>query len=262
MNIAYLISAHTDPVHLLRLVRSLNIPGITDFFVHLDKRADIGLFKDYLSMQNVKFCKKRILVQWGGFTQCKYQKALIEECLCSGKIYDRIFFLSGLDYPYWSNNRILKYLADNPEKEFICGMDITTCDYPKKIPMKLELYHFFRDFPSRNSRLVRYLNGFARLIMTYVPLRKPRYIEVDSTKYHIFQGSSWWCVTGKCLQYIYSKMNGKIEKYFKTCFAPDEMMVQTIVFNSPFKEKAILYKGKYPGLEKLTPLHLIDYWGG
>ena len=44
MKIAYLIAAHNDPVHLKRLIDGLNIADITDFYIHLDKRADIKRF--------------------------------------------------------------------------------------------------------------------------------------------------------------------------------------------------------------------------
>lgn len=44
MKIAYLIAAHNDPGHLKRLISALNISGVTDFYIHLDKRADIKDF--------------------------------------------------------------------------------------------------------------------------------------------------------------------------------------------------------------------------
>lgn len=42
MKIAYLIAAHTDPVHLSRLINALNVEGKTDFYVHLDKKVEIN----------------------------------------------------------------------------------------------------------------------------------------------------------------------------------------------------------------------------
>lgn len=76
----------------------------------------------------------------------------------------------------------------------------------------------------------------------------------------IFQGSSWWCVTWNCLNEIRNGFeDNKISSFFKTCFAPDEMMIQTIVFNSSFAKHAIIFEGEYPGLPKLTPLHYIEY---
>lgn len=45
-------------------------------------------------------------------------------------------------------------------------------------------------------------------------------------------------------------------KYFRTSFVPSELCIQTIVFNSPFASKGLLLEGEYPGLTRLTPLHL------
>lgn len=92
-------------------------------------------------------------------------------------------------------------------------------------------------------------------------MRKKPYLIIDDNIVNIYMGSSWWCVTGKCLEYVYHHITTEIEDYFKTSFAPDEMMIQTIIFNSPFKFKALPYKGPYPGLTGLTPLHHIDYNG-
>lgn len=44
MKIAYLIAAHTDPLHLRRLISALEIPEVTDFYIHIDKRVDIAAF--------------------------------------------------------------------------------------------------------------------------------------------------------------------------------------------------------------------------
>ena len=47
MKIAYLIAAHTDPKQLRRLVWSLDT-GENEFYVHIDKKQDISLFKSCL----------------------------------------------------------------------------------------------------------------------------------------------------------------------------------------------------------------------
>lgn len=59
MKIAYLISAHTDPIQLKKLVRSLYVDGKTYFFIHIDKKAKIIDFENEvssLSFENVFFC--------------------------------------------------------------------------------------------------------------------------------------------------------------------------------------------------------------
>lgn len=121
---------------------------------------------------------------------------------------------------------------------------------------------FFRDIAIRNGKIKRILSGSSRIITSLLPIRKKPYIKDGARKLEVFQGSSWWCITWDCMTYIASQFNNeKINKYFKTSFAPDEMRIQTIVFNSRYAQNAILYRGEYPGLVGLTPLHTIHYDG-
>ena len=196
----------------------------------------------------------------GGYSQCEYQKILMQEVLASDKRYDRVFFLSGMDYPLWSNRKIFDFLQRNPAKEFIMGMNLTDCYEPPKMQTRVRLYHF-RDLPIRNEKLRRLLYGVIREALNVLHMRKHNYIMEENRKCKVYCGSSWWCLTGKCLRYVYDKICNQREyqKYFKTCLAPDEMLVQTIVFNSKYAPNALLYEGGYPGLVGLTPLHYIEY---
>lgn len=260
MKIAYLISAHTDPIQLKRLITALNIENVTSFFIHIDKKVNIKTFTDLISGNNIFFIKNRIKTNWGAFSQCKYQIALIEACLNNPLKFNRVFFLSGLDYPLWSNNRIINFLSQNKEKEFIMGMNLTNCNYPPKMQTRVKLYHF-RDIPINNSFLKRAIYGGLRELLKIIGITKNNFINCNNTKLDVYCGSSWWCISNECLNYVFQTIqtNKAITHYFKTCIAPDELLIQTIVFNSKFAEKALLYKGEYPGLVGLTPLHYIEY---
>lgn len=260
MKIAYLISAHTDPIQLKRLITALNIENVTSFFIHIDKKVNINTFIDFISGDNIFFIPNRIKTNWGAFSQCKYQIALIEACLNSPLKFDRIFFLSGLDYPLWSNTRIINFLSLNKENEFIMGMNLTNCNYPPKMQTRVKLYHF-RDIPTNNRFLKRAIYGGLRELLKMTGFTKNNFISCNNTKLDVYCGSSWWCISNKCLNYVYQTIqtNKAITHYFKTCLAPDELLIQTIVFNSKFAEKALLYRGEYPGLVGLTPLHYIEY---
>ena len=66
MKIAYMIAAHTDPVQLGKLVKSLEGPDV-DFFVHIDKKCSITPFEQSLNgLDGVNFVKKRVCTNWGG----------------------------------------------------------------------------------------------------------------------------------------------------------------------------------------------------
>ena len=86
MKLAFLISAHTDPQHLLRLVRSL--PEDSGKYLHIDAKADLRAFSLVAKQPHVHILSKRINVMWGSFLQVEFQKLLMEGALSSGEDYD------------------------------------------------------------------------------------------------------------------------------------------------------------------------------
>ena len=122
MNIAYLISAHTDAPQLQRLVEALHPDA--HFFIHIDKKADITPFKTLLQGDNVHFLTHRIDVRWGTILEVEYQMELIKAAINHPVAFDRLFFLSGMDYPLWSNEHITQWLSTQGNKEFLSGICI------------------------------------------------------------------------------------------------------------------------------------------
>lgn len=52
MNIAYCISAYTDPEQCVRLIKALNRDA--HFFIHLDKKVEFSAFKG--AVERILFC--------------------------------------------------------------------------------------------------------------------------------------------------------------------------------------------------------------
>lgn len=259
MRIAYMIAAHTDAAQLRRLVMSLNETD-RDFFIHIDKKSNLQPFLDTVNLPNVHFLQHRVRTNWGGYSQCEYQMELMKAVIESQNTYDRVFFLSGLDYPLWSNSRIIGYLEQNPNKELIMGMNLSDCYEPRKMQTRVRQYHF-RDLPFTNHFVKRIVYGVVRETLELLRIRKKNYITVGQELHKVYCGSSWWCLTGECMSFVYKSMCHikAYQRYFKTCLASDEMFVQTIIFNSQYAKNAILHEGCYPGLVGLTPLHYIEY---
>jgi len=101
--------------------------------------------------------------------------------------------------------------------------------------------------------------------MNILPIRKRKYIVENGYLLSIYGGSQWFNIPRNCAEYLLDRMNDSIlRRYFRTSFAPDEMFVQTIIFNSEYKNNVIdcFEDGIYPGLEKITFSHYIEYKGG
>ncbi len=258
--IAYIISAYQDPLQLNRLIEALR-DGESDFYVHIDARSDIGPF-DSLLHHKVVFVKRH-KTYWGGWNQVEYQKELLKAVLTSGQAYTRIICLSGLDYPLWTNKEIHDFFEQHKETEYIGGINLTKCGN-KRLQQKVRNYHFFRDleWDKKYSRTFKNIGMVAsRNLMACLPFKRPLYTYIGNQKADIYFGSDYWALTGECARYVYEKLctEKKLKRYFKTSFAPSEMCIHTLVFNSPFGNKALQSFPPYKGLASITPLHYIEY---
>lgn len=257
--IAYILSAYKDAPHLARLVNALD-DGSSDFYVHIDQKADSHPFRERLEGR-VKFVPSH-WVSWGGWEQVEYQKELLAAVLRSGREYMRIVCLSGQDYPLWSNAKIHRWFGEHPQTEYIAGMNLSR-SHDARQRFKITGYHLFRDLKWKNLWWKNKLIVASRHLLKRLPLRKPPTTVIDGERVDVFFGSDYWAITLPCARYVYEKLTSekKMIHYFKTSFVPSELCIQTIVFNSPFGAHALLYEGEYQGLWKLTPLHYILYDG-
>jgi len=262
MKIAFLISAYTDPRQLGNMVEALQDDNHW-FFIHVDKKSNVKPFVEAVKgYMHTTFTTNRLSINWGGYHQVLYQKELLHSCIESGIDFDRVFILTGQDYPLKSKREIARLLEKNPEKEWMTGLDITDINEPKKIHDKLVLYHFLRDIPVKNVKLKKVFSGGARTIMRLLPFRKKPYLTVDGTRWDVYQSSGYMCITMKLAQYIYKAISERqdIERYFKTCFVPEELVIPTIVFNSPYKDRAAVYPPhRYDGLKSLSAITYFNY---
>lgn len=259
MKIAYLISAHSDPAHLYRLVGALQ-PAAA-FFIHVDAKVDLASFARVLNRENVHFIAERYDVRWGEISQVYYQRALLRAALDSGQTFDRLFTLSGLDYPVWGNARIRQFFAEHPHTEYICGIDMTD-----QRPDIQRTYRMYRPWPGLSlswTRLRTFIRARSRKLLWLFGCRKPLTVEVagSTVPLRLHKGGSWWCITPQLARYLLDTLDNHPEllAYFRTSFGPDETLWQTLVFNSPYAGKALCAQGDYTTLADLTPLHHIYY---
>ena len=272
MNLAYLISAHTDAPQLKRLIESLHPDA--QFFVHIDKKVDINQFTSIIRGYNIHFIENRIDVRWGTILEVEYQMALLKEAIDFPMYFDKIFFLSGMDYPLWSNEHILDFLDHNRNKEIIQGICMDTEFINGKQRM---LYSVSRPFVD-NKRLSNTWNmRLGVLLRKYRKFKgKRKKLEFVVTpdvgchpsvlpqpeRWKLYKGSAWWCISEELAEYVYGVYTEcpEVKEYFKDSFGSAETLIQTIVFNThEWASRAITTHGAYPGLPALTPLHYIVY---
>lgn len=252
MHIAYLISAHTDAPQLKRLIDALHPQA--EFFVHIDSKSDLEEFTRLIKSPRVHFIPQRVDVMWGTMLEVEYQMNLIRAAVAFPVHFDRIFFLSGMDYPLWSNERITQWLKEQEGREILQGYCM---DNPVLSPSQHQMYTVARPFSRHRKWAI-----LQRIVRRAMGLRKGLSFYVDGNLWHLYKGSAWWCITEALASHVlnYYEHKEEIRDYFKDSFGPAETLIQTIALNSPkFRQRCILTEGEYPGLAALTPLHFIDY---
>ena len=258
MNIAYLISAHTDAPQLARLIGALHPDA--DFFVHIDKKSDIKPFREAINARNVHFIGSRIDVRWGTLLEVEYQLKLLKAAVVWPRPFDRIFFLSGMDYPLWSNERITEWLEEQGDREILQGICMDT-EYIQGQQRALYTHSrpLFRMF---NNKWNQRASILCRKMLEGIGYRKRLSFKVNGERWQLYKGSAWWCISEELAKYILiTYMGGEgLKGYFRDSFGQAETVIQSIAFNSPkWAPKCILTEGAYPGLDALTPLHYIEY---
>ena len=257
MNIAFLISAHTDPHQLYRLTEQL--PEDSEIFIHIDLKSELQEFRSLITSPRVHFIKERYDVMWGSMLQVRFQTALLKEALSCGKHFDYLITLSGLDYPVWSNRRIVNYLEQHKGQEFIQGICM---EHQQGQNTKLyQEYRFLNNHSWRYGTLKSKFRVSLRKIAYVLGIRKKLFISVDGQHYALYKGADWWAITSElatyCLQFM--KSHPDFIRYFQTSFSPSETIWQTIAFHSPFASRCMLSEGDFTRLEDYTPLTYIEY---
>jgi len=247
VKLAYLVLAHNAPSQLSRLVNRLDSPNI-EFLIHIDKKSDIEPFlNEFKYSDNVHFIKKRINIFWRGYTLVEATLALMREAQKYQANYN--ILLSGSDYPIKTN----QYIQD-----FLCRSDLEYISFFRLVDRptwlkKIEHFHYL-DSRFTNSYGYHFTEWrYRRLQMKCAQLFPKRKFINNMIPYG---GSQWWMLTNKCLDYVleFIESNRQFVKYYKYTDAPDEMVFQTIILNSPFKEKVINWN-QYQDEEKRKKLH-------
>ena len=219
MKIAHLILAHKNPKQLARLVNRLAHPE-ADVYIHLDAKAKQTDFSALFEQPNVYAIKKRVKVYWGGYSIVQATLNSLEQILSTPNHYQYINLLSGDDYPIKNAQQIHRFLVDNPDKIF---MEYVTenSEWWTSVKTRVTQYHL-TDYRFTGSNLLqRILNNFTG------QRRLPADIQ--------FAGrSQWFTITEEAARYVinYVHTHPHIVNFFKLTWGADEVMIQTILYNS------------------------------
>jgi hypothetical protein len=224
MKIAYLMLLHKDPRLLKKAIETLSSEDC-GFFIHIDRKSDIRGFS-VIRGDNISFCKQRIPVCWGQFSQIDATLLLVRQALGSSKDYDYFVFLQGSSYPLRSGAYIRRFLEENRGWEF---MDLVKMPAPGYPLSKINRLLYPSDMPVRRFAA----RALAKLGLAQRDYRK--YLK----GLEAYSGNAWWALSRNACQYLaeFVTSNPHVEEYFRKTLVPDESFFHTILGNSPFRPR-------------------------
>lgn len=252
--IAYLIQAYSDNHAFKDLVKTLLNMNNCEIFVHLDRKSDIEKF--FIKDDRVHFIENREYVSWAGYAQGKLIFNLIQAALQYEKKFEYYCFLSESDFPVLYGKELINRLKNS-------RMILINCSNAQ--PHIIERYWFF-DFNIKsvkiNKIVSKTVNLFLGILYKFKILKKSKLVNIDGKMCDVFKSGPFWCLNYEMIAYINSvfNRNKKFQKYFKHSFASCELMVATILANSPYS-KYCNFTEEYINLNHLSDICYFCYFG-
>lgn len=234
MRHAYMILAHNSWQQLYKLISLLDSEN-ADFYIHIDKRAkdfDAAYFKGVCRHSTVRFYSK-YENYWGSYRLVESELFLLDKTIAHN--YDYYHMLSGTDLPIKPRGYIEKFFEDNPRKEFIHFDTDERLKHDKEIGRRTSLYHWLQNYRRRYK--VNWLNEIFTFI-EHCSLGIQLILRVDRLKgknLRIYYGSQWFSITHEFAEYILSQKK-MIAKAFRNTSCSDELVFQTLIMKSDFKD--------------------------
>lgn len=231
---AYCIIAHNNPKQFYNLL-GLLADERNDIYVHIDKKSDIYQFTapfsdlNYPKNLHVFFIHNRVNVYWGHYSLIVCELNLLKAVSESPKKYDYVHLISGVDLPLKHQDEIHDFFDKHQGLEFI---DFSTDDFNMKaLKLNTEYPYYFGSYLSRHdwfAKIIgRNLFRIQRLVVKTLNIKSKYDVE-------LYKGSNWFSITGNLAQWITAHRK-IIIRTLKHTWCPDELMLQTFVMASPYK---------------------------
>lgn len=236
MRIAHLFMVHKSPAQLEKLLAVMAHADF-DFYIHLDKKVDIQPFEHLAKINQVYFIVDRTVCNWGGFSLVRAIMKSIDQIQASGIRYDFINLLSAQDFPLKPIAYIHDFFSNNIGNSFLSFDKTTDTPWWEKAVMRYSEYHF-------TDNKFRGVFLFQKLLNYIMPKRK-----ILNGFAQIYGGSksTWWTISYDAAIYLsaFFKLNPKLEKSLQYTWGCDEIIIATILMNSPYRDKIINENYRY-----------------
>lgn len=230
MRHAYIITAYNNFPVLHTLLRLLDDPR-NDIYLHVDRRTT--LFDDVAAAGAVRhsrlFLSPRINVYWGHFTQITAILSMLQKAVPNNYSYYHV--LSGSDLPLTGQDEIHSFFEKHAGQEFVGFADTYRPDWVTRIHILSRWYGSPNRYARKASRLLG--RAFIRLqeAVGYDHTRRGMRRE-----FVIRKGSDWYSISHEFACHLLAKRR-VIAHLFRFATIPTEFYCQTILWNSPFRDR-------------------------
>lgn len=225
---AYMIICHNNFEQLCLLLELLDDER-NDIYIHVDKKVKeppFDMLRAAVKHSGLYFAK-RVNVTWGGYSQIRAELALLEAVAGGGYAY--CHFLSGIDLPIKSQDCIHAFFAA------LEGQQCVSFERVENVLDRVRYYYLLQNLIGRKQGLLpdilRRLQGFGLRVQ-----HKLKFSRIKGREKMFFEGSNWVSITGDFAAWIV-KNKTRAKKLFSHSLCADELFVQTMLMNSPFKER-------------------------
>ena len=230
---AYLVMAHQDWSLLSRLLQCID-DSRNAVFVHVDRKASFPYQEIYRPEKASCTYIPRRMVSWGGFSVVDAELALLEAAAAQG--YDYYHLISGQDLPLKSQDEIHAFFDGQDTGNSYVGFSPED-DYDRTAAERLGQFHFLQEIIGRDADSgAGFLFRAERLSLKIQ--RKLKVDRVAGIPFSSYKGSNWFSINHELAQYVLSRKKD-IRNYFRYSSCSDELFLQSIVQDSPFRDKVV-----------------------
>lgn len=226
MRVAHLILVHAHPNQLSRLVERLTHPKAV-FFIHVDKKSDIVEFERvFCDATNVFFIRSRVEIQWATYSMVEATVNGFKEILSKGIRIDYINLMSGQDYPIKPIAEFHDFLDANQGKAFMECLNVEK-EWTEAISRVKEYHLNHWNVPGKFKlqKLLNFILPSRKMPDDLIPVGR----------------SQWFTITSKHVEFLIHRIDSSphIVKFFTFSWAPDELIFQTLLFNSAYQKDIV-----------------------
>lgn len=222
MKHAYLILAHNNFYTLKVLLKLLDNEN-NDIYIHIDKKTKNVPKEEILSVvqkSNLHWVTP-IKTYWGHSSLVNAELKLIKTAILNVE-YEYLHLISGVDLPLKKQSEIHKFFEDNKGKEFV-GFSNLKNNYEDRVK-----YYYWLQKYEKNSKIIAKLQEILTKFQKILKVNR-----LKNSNINIQKGCQWVSITGDFAKYII-KQEKWIQKFFANTNCSDELLMQTILINSPF----------------------------